>query len=637
MNFSDMQLNDALLKGIEALGFETPTPVQSLVIPTALQDSGDIIALAQTGTGKTAAFGLPLLQLSDPTMRLPQAVVLCPTRELCVQVASDLVNYTKFAHQYKVTAVYGGASIETQIRSIKAGTQIVVATPGRLIDLLERRAIDFSKIKRVILDEADEMLNRGFKEDLDTILAAASESRESVWLFSATMSAEVRAIASSYMRNAQELTIGRKNQTNENIEHVYYVCRNDDRYLTLKRIVDANPGIYGLIFCRTKMDAKEIAEQMNRDGYNSDALHGDLSQNERDRVMNRFREGTLQLLIATDVAARGIDVSNISHVINYGLPDDIEVYTHRSGRTGRAGKKGTSITILTTKFEPRIRDIERLTKAAFEKKMIPQAEEVCEAQLMQIIQTMHDVKVMDDDIAPFLPKINEKLEDLSKEELIKRFASLEFNRFLDYYKDARDLNGYQRRTTRTDSPTRDGGGFDRPTSGARGSGMVRLFLNVGEMDGVDKKTFLKTFSEDFGVPGGSIGRIDIKKSFLHFDIEQGQVENLKKRFQGATLSGRKLRLDEVDKPQGFGGGFNGGGGGSRYGGNKNGGGSGYGSEKKFDKGSYRNEKPFGNRTDKKYEKTPAGDFERDYVKDFDQSWDGGGSDDAGDRQKRKRK
>jgi ATP-dependent RNA helicase DeaD len=560
--FKNLGLNEDLLKGIAELGFSTPTPVQELVIPTALTSTGDIVALAQTGTGKTAAFGLPLLQLLDLTQRHVQGLILCPTRELCVQVASDLVNYAKFAPLCKVTAVYGGASIETQIRQIKSGTQIIVATPGRLIDLIERGAVKLDQLKRLVLDEADEMLNMGFKDDLDTILKSAT-NKQSVWLFSATMSNEVRSISRNYMTNPTELTTGRRNETNENIDHVYYVCRADDRYSVLKRVVDSHPGIFGLIFCRTKAETKEVAEQMTRDGYNSDALHGDLSQNDRDRVMLRFRENNLQLLIATDVAARGIDVSDITHVINYGLPDDIEVYTHRSGRTGRAGKKGTAITIVTTKYEERIPQIERMNRAKFTKLAIPTGEEVCEAQLMQIMKNIHETEVRDSEIEPFLPAIYEELKDISKEELIKRFASMEFNRFLSYYKDAPDLNPRRKRVLEY-----GGAGDVRPQRASNGQ-YARLFVNIGEMDGLSKRDFINLLGDNFNVPGGAIGRVDIKKSYLHFDVEPQFVERLKSSLQKATFNGRKLRVDdatESKEPQGGGGSYGGGGGFSSGGG-----------------------------------------------------------------------
>ena len=563
--FQNLGLNEDLMKGIAELGFSTPTPVQELFIPKALTYTGDIVALAQTGTGKTAAFGLPLLQLIDLNERAIQGLILCPTRELCVQVASDLVNYAKFAPQCRVTAVYGGASIDTQIRQIRSGTQIIVATPGRLIDLIERGAVKLDQMKRLVLDEADEMLNMGFKDDLDVILKSAT-NKQSVWLFSATMSNEVRAISRNYMTNPVEITTGRRNETNENIEHVYYVCRADDRYSVLKRVVDSHPGIFGLIFCRTKAETKEVAEQMTRDGYNSDALHGDLSQNDRDRVMLRFRENNLQLLIATDVAARGIDVSDITHVINYGLPDDIEVYTHRSGRTGRAGKTGTAITIVTTKYEERIPQIERMSKAKFTKLAIPTGVEVCQAQLMQIVKNIHEIEVQDTEIEPFLAAINEELQDISKEDLIKRFASLEFNRFLSYYKDAPDLNPRRRRVMDMNT-----GSGDREPRAVRNNSHARLFVNIGEMDGLSKRDFIELLGENFNIPTGAIGRVDIKKSYLHFDVEPQFVNELKNGLQKASFNGRKLRVDDATESNGSSGGgsssggFSSGGGARRFG------------------------------------------------------------------------
>jgi ATP-dependent RNA helicase DeaD len=564
--FESLGLSEDLLKGIEALGFSTPTPVQEMAIPVLLREQGDVVALAQTGTGKTAAFGLPLIQHIDPTVRAVQGLILCPTRELCVQVASDLVNYSKFGKNCKVTAVYGGASIENQIRDIRSGTNIVVATPGRLIDLIRRGAIKLEQVQRLVLDEADEMLNMGFKDDIDVILGSATGVK-STWLFSATMPAEVRAIAKNYMTNPVELQTGIKNQANVNIEHVYYVCRPDDRYAALKRIVDNNPGIFGLIFCRTKADTKEIADAMNQDGYNSDALHGDLSQNDRDRVMKRFRDGTLQLLIATDVAARGIDVQDISHVIHYGLPDDIEVYTHRSGRTGRAGKKGISMSIVTPKHAEKIWQIERMIKAEFKKLLIPTGAEICEKQLFNIVQTIHDSDVQEEQIAPFLPKIYEAFADLSKEELIKRFASIEFNSFLDYYKNAQDLNVRKRDDSR---PSRDGGNtrqslndgqspFKRNNSDSR---FARLFANIGDMDGVTKKDFAELLNKTFDVPNGSIGNIDIKKSFMHFDVERSHADVVKAGLKRMQVNGRNVRVDEADggnTSRSGGGGFSGGG------------------------------------------------------------------------------
>jgi len=555
--FRNLGLDEDLLKSIEALGFTTPTPVQEKTIPLLLQAQGDVIALAQTGTGKTAAFGLPLLQHSDPNNRAVQGLVLCPTRELCVQVASDLENYSKFAKQYKVTAVYGGASIETQIRQIKAGTQIIVATPGRLIDLAKRKAVNLEQVKRLVLDEADEMLNMGFKEDIDVILESACNV-ESVWLFSATMSNEVRAISRAYMKNPTEIVTGTRNVGNENIEHLYYVCRPDDRYSALKRVVDSHPDIFGLIFCRTKAETKEIADQMMRDGYDSESIHGDLSQNDRDRVMNRFREKSIQLLIATDVAARGIDVSDITHVIHYGLPDDIEVYTHRSGRTGRAGKTGVSITITTPKHATRIRDIERMTRATIKKMPIPTGAEICQKQLFNIVQTIHDVQVQEAQIEPFLPQIYEALNDLTKEELVKRFASMEFNRFLSYYKDAPDLNVRPKTEYSRDSRGGDsrgsGDGFagaSRGGSSSFGTGKTaRLFANIGEMDGVFKKGFIQFVTGQLDVPATAIGQIDVKKSFMHFDVDRRYVPLVIDGMQQMSFNGRKIRVDEADDRQG---------------------------------------------------------------------------------------
>jgi len=537
--FKTLGIAEDLLQGITAMGFETPTPVQEMVIPVALEGDNDIIALAQTGTGKTAAFGLPLLQRIDPKERTIQALIMCPTRELCVQVAGDLVNYSEHAHQYKVVAVYGGAGIEGQIRQIKAGAQIVVATPGRLMDLITRKAIKLESVRRVVLDEADEMLNMGFKEAIDFILSEVVD-RKSIWLFSATMPREVRTIANTYMKNPHELSVTGKTQTNENIEHIYYVCRADDRYNSLKRVVDALPGIYALIFCRTRIETKEVAEQMVRDGYNSDALHGDLAQADRDRVMQRFREGNLQLLIATDVAARGLDVSNISHVINYGLPDEIEVYTHRSGRTGRAGKTGVSITIVTPKYEERIRQIERKTKAPIVKKMLPTGMEVCEAQLFNIIKGIHEQEVHHADIEPYMERIQEELKDLSKEELIKRFASVEFNRFLSYYRSAPDINIYPRGDKRAARPSAI------PNTGAA-AGTVRLFVSVGEMDGVNKKDFLILLDRSFGVPSRAIGQIDVSRTHLHFDLDAAYVAVVRQGLPEFTINGRPIRVDDASE------------------------------------------------------------------------------------------
>lgn len=544
MTFEELGLNDKLLQGIYALGFQNPTPIQESVIPTALTTNDDIVALAQTGTGKTAAFGLPLLQRSNPEAKHVQALILCPTRELCVQVAGDLANYAQAAHQYKVVAVYGGAPIDQQIRQLKSGAQIIVATPGRLVDLLARQVVSLDHVERVVLDEADEMLNMGFREALDIILEAIPPKR-AVWLFSATMPEEVRRISKLYMKNQQELSAGPQNKGNENIEHIYYVCRADDRYSTLKRIVDATPGIYGLVFCRTKNETKEVAEQMIRDGYNADALHGDLVQDDRDRVMNRFREGNLQLLVATDVAARGIDVSDISHVINYNLPDESEIYTHRSGRTGRAGRKGISISLVTGRQEERIRQIERKLRVPFARKPIPTGKEVCEKQLFHIIQNIHDQKVEHAAIEPFLPRIYEALADISKEELIKRFASVEFNRFLEYYRNAPDINPGSAQGKKSGVAS----GAGKPASTGHG-GLQRLFVNIGSMDGVTKGEFLKLLDKELGIPSRAVGQIDINKTCLHVEVEAGYIPVLKEGLEEFSVNGRTVRVDDATPPGG---------------------------------------------------------------------------------------
>jgi ATP-dependent RNA helicase DeaD len=530
--FQDLGIQDDLLQGIAALGFVEPTPVQAMVIPPALEEERDLIALAQTGTGKTAAFGLPLLQRVEPEVQAVQALVICPTRELCVQVAADLENYARFSKKLKIVAVYGGANISTQIKQIKAGAQIVVATPGRLVDLLERKALRLDQVDCVVLDEADEMLNMGFREVIELILAAA-ENRGATWLFSATMPKEVRAIAHNYMNEPLELSAGTPNEGNASIEHKYYICRSGDRYAALKRVVDANPGIYGVVFCRTRIETKEIAEQMIRDGYNAEALHGDLSQVDRDRIMKRFRDRSLQLLIATDVAARGIDVQEITHVINYGLPDEPEVYTHRSGRTGRAGKTGESISIITQKYEDKIRQIEKRSKTKFAKALLPTGADVCEQQLFHLVKTIHNMEVQQVDIDPYLPQIYAELEELSKEELIKRMASVELNRFLEYYRDAPDIN------------LSDRGSRSREGSVATAEGQVRLFVNIGSMDRVNKGEFLQFLTEAAGVPKHAVGQIDLRKTHTHFDVEASFAEAIKQELPTFDLNGRRLRVDDA--------------------------------------------------------------------------------------------
>src|SRR5690349_5373887 len=463
-SFESLGLSGALVQSVLQIGFETPTPIQEQAIPVLLTGKRDFVGLAQTGTGKTAAFGLPLLELVDDKLRDTQALVLAPTRELGLQIANDLENFSEKLKKFNIVAVYGGASISEQIRKVKRGAQIIVATPGRLIDLIDRKAINLSTIQYVVLDEADEMLNMGFKDDLDKILSFTPDTK-STWLFSATMPKEVRAIMKNYMSDPFELTVGERNTGNVNIEHHYVVVQERDRYSALKRILDYNPDIFGLIFCRTRIDTQRIAESLMKDGYNADSLHGDLTQQQRDRVMMKFRDRSLQILVATDVAARGIDVDDITHVIHLNIPDEMEFYTHRSGRTARAGKKGVSIAMISKRELGKVKQIEKTLKAPFTRMKIPTGQEVCQKQLLALMHKVHEVKINEEEIGEFLPAVYEELKDLSKEELIKRFASIEFNRFLDYYRNAPDLN--------VDAQRGGSAGTERYPSGSR------FFINVG--------------------------------------------------------------------------------------------------------------------------------------------------------------
>jgi ATP-dependent RNA helicase DeaD len=527
--FEKFGINDEIIEAITLLGFEKFTPIQEQSIPVLMSGDRDFIGLAQTGTGKTAAFGIPILQLLDFGINKTQALILAPTRELCVQIANDLETYAKFMHDVKIVAVYGGASIQHQITAIKKGVQIVVATPGRLLDLIGRKAINISTIRIVVLDEADEMLNMGFQEDLDTILDSTPDEKLT-WLFAATMPSEVHAITRKYMRNPFELTVGKKNTTAENIEHQYYVVHAKDRYATLKRIVDANPDIFGIVFCRTKIETQEIAEKLIKDGYNADSLHGDLSQIQRDKVMKRYREKSLQLLIATDVAARGIDVNDVTHVINYNLPDEVESYTHRSGRTARAGKSGISISIVNTKEVDKIKQIERLLNRKFVYSRVPGGVEVCERQLIGLIKKIHEVEVDEKGIAKYLPSIYEELQDLDKEQIIKRVVSIEFNRFLEYYWNAHDINidFSQKDHVRSRDVYKTGSS---------------MFINLGSMDGFDPGRMLKYLSEMSGQPGSIFGKIDIKGVYSFIDIEESKIDEVLSSFKNEVYKGRKIRVD----------------------------------------------------------------------------------------------
>lgn len=534
--FIQLGIRHDIVNAISELGFENPTPIQEQSIPVLLAGSNDFVGLAQTGTGKTAAFGLPLLELLDFEKNYPQALVLCPTRELCLQIANDISNYAKKMANVNIVAVYGGASIVDQLRQIKRGVQVVVATPGRMLDIIGRNAIDFSKVKYVVLDEADEMLNMGFQEDIDNILSTTPEDKKT-WLFSATMPAEVRRIAKKYMTDPYELTMGQKNTGNENIEHEYYVVRAREKYAAFKRIVDFNPDIFGIVFCRTKVETQEIAESLIKDGYNADSLHGDLSQQQRDKVMKRYRERSLQLLIATDVAARGIDVNDVTHVINYSLPDEVENYTHRSGRTARAGKTGVSIAIINAKELGKIRQIEKVIGKKFVKAEIPGGFDVVEKQLFAMVHKVHNVEVNDVQMEQYLPRILDEFKDLSKEEIIKRFAALEFNIFLDYYKNAPDLNvqvDEGRKFERDDRSLYRNGGKSEYT---------RLFINLGSVDDFNRGELLGFICNNARISGKIIGKIDVKGVYSFFEVINAEADKVISGFKDVEFKGRPVRIE----------------------------------------------------------------------------------------------
>ncbi|WP_282637108.1 DEAD/DEAH box helicase [Sphingobacterium thalpophilum] len=532
--FLELGIRHEVVNAISELGFEKPSPIQEKAIPVLLTGNDDFVGLAQTGTGKTAAFGLPLLEQLDFSQKHPQALVLCPTRELCLQIAKDLQNFAKYIDNVHIVAVYGGANISDQLRQIRRGVQIVVATPGRMLDIIGRNAIDFSNVKYVVLDEADEMLNMGFQEDINNILSETPEEKKT-WLFSATMPKEVRRIAQKYMTDPFELTVGTKNTGNANIEHHYYLIKAKDKYAAFKRIVDSNPDIFGIVFCRTKIETQDIAEALIKDGYNADSLHGDLSQQQRDKVMKRYRERSLQLLIATDVAARGIDVNDVTHVINFSLPDEVENYTHRSGRTARAGKTGISLSLVNVKEMSKIRHIEKIIGKPFERKQVPQGAEVCEKQLFSIVKKIENVEVNDEQITPFLPAIMENLESLSKEDIIKRFASLEFNRFLEYYKNAPDLNIEARESSRDDRGDR------RSREGSKG--YTRLFINLGSVDEFSRGDMLGFICNNANISGKSIGKIDLKGVFTFFEVQDAEVDKVFQGFQSVEYNGRQVRIE----------------------------------------------------------------------------------------------
>ena len=523
MTFQELGLRQEILDAVAELGFVNPMPVQEQVIPYMLTHENDLVALAQTGTGKTAAFGLPILNMVNVEQRKIQSLVLAPTRELCIQIANDIKNFAAKMRGVKVVPVYGGESIVTQYKQLDVQPQVLVATPGRLIDLINRGKVDLSEVRFLVLDEADEMLNMGFQEDIETILKDVPETRRTL-LFSATMPNEIAKISRQYMHDAAEIAVGTRNAGSDNVEHVYYMVRADHRYLALKRIVDMNPDIYGIVFCRTRQETKDVAEKLMKDGYNADALHGDLSQAQRDTVMNKFRIKNLQVLVATDVAARGLDVSDLTHVINYNLPDDVEVYTHRSGRTGRAGKKGVSCVIVHTREGRRLREIERIIKKEFKHMPVPTGMEVCKRQLFHMIDKMERVEVNNEEIDVFMPQIAAKLAYLSKEEIISRFVSLEFNRFAEYYKDAEDINVDVKEGKK---------GKDKGDGKSKRGQKVRFKMLYGTKQNATPRSVLGVINDVTQDKSIIIGDIEITNKFTFFDVYADQADCVRQAFEEA--------------------------------------------------------------------------------------------------------
>lgn len=546
LTFENFGLNKNILKAINELGFVNPTPIQEQAIPYLLSTRTDLIGLAQTGTGKTAAFGLPVLQQIDTNNNNTQCIILSPTRELCMQIAKDMYNFSKYIPDIKITAVYGGASIENQIKDLKKGTHIIAGTPGRVLDLMKRKVLKIDKINFLVLDEADEMLNMGFKDDMDAILETTPRNKQTM-LFSATMPSEIMKIAENYMNSPKEISVGKKNSGAENVEHFYYMVIAKNRYLALKRIADINPDIYGIVFCRTRKETQEVADKLIQDGYNADSLHGDLSQAQRDQVMNKFRTGHLQLLVATDVAARGLDVNNLSHIINYNLPDDNEVYIHRSGRTGRAGRKGTSVSIIHSKEFHKIREIEKAIKKSISRKPVPNGKDICMTQLMNMIDKIETIETIDNQIEDFLPVILQKLSWLNREDLIKRFVSVEFNRFLTYYKNAPDLNTSERESRDDNQRSERSGGRRRGEKG-KNFKFTKFFLNLGEKDKFNKHKLLDIINNNDGLAGAEVGKIEILKTHTFFEVDANLESNVLKTFKNRRYEGRRLQI-EVKLPK----------------------------------------------------------------------------------------
>jgi ATP-dependent RNA helicase DeaD len=537
MNFEEMGFTPGVLKAIQELGFDQPMPVQEKVIPLMLGGDTDIIALAQTGTGKTAAFGLPLVQATDTTINLTQALILCPTRELCMQITGDLTDYAKYTGKLNIISVYGGASIDTQIRGLKKGAHIIVATPGRLIDLINRGAARLAAVSTVVLDEADEMLNMGFLDSINEILQDVPDGRRTL-LFSATMSQEIASIARNYMHNPVEITIGTKNASAENVSHFYYLVHAKDKYKVLKRLADFEPDIYGIVFCRTRKETQEVASKLIHDGYNADALHGDLSQAQRDAVMQKFRIRNLQLLVATDVAARGLDVDDLTHVINFSLPDDIEVYTHRSGRTGRAGKTGISVSLVHLREKHLLQQIERRVKKSFKALKIPTGSEICGKQLFNWVSKLENVVTDHPEIEKFLPEIKERLAALDREELLKRVVSLEFDRFLDDYRHGEDIIDP---VPEKEIPFSKGS--RRKSQDEYPGNYTRLFVNLGKSDGFFPEQLIELVNSSSKGKKIPIGKIDLMKTFSFFEVDPRYADELIRNLNNTTFMDRRVAVD----------------------------------------------------------------------------------------------
>ncbi len=553
--FEELGVSEVIRRAIEELGFEHPMPVQEEVIPYLLGDGNDVIALAQTGTGKTAAYGIPVLQKTDATSRDTQALILSPTRELCLQIADDLTSFAKYIPGMHVIPVYGGASIVTQMNELRHGAQVIVATPGRLIDLMERGKVDLSTLKNIVLDEADEMLNMGFSDSINAIFDHVPDDRNTL-LFSATMSKEIEDIAKNYLHDYKEIVVGSRNEGAENVNHIYYLVNAKDKYLALKRIVDYYPRIYAIIFCRTKLETQEVADKLIKDGYNAEALHGDLSQQQRDLTMQKFRNHLTQLLVATDVAARGLDVDDLTHVINYGLPDDIENYTHRSGRTGRAGKKGTSISIIHTREKYKVRNIEKTIGKEFVDGTLPTPEEICKKQLYKVMDDIMKTDVDEDLIAPYMPDINRQFEYVDKEDIIKKMVSITFGRFLDYYKNAPEI--VKPTTSRKGSSDdhkgksegrRRGNGGERGQRGPRKaeSGFRRLFINLGKADGFYPGEIMQFVNHHIHGPKQEIGHIDLLSRFSYIEVPEQDANKVMAALNGTRYKGREVRCNDADE------------------------------------------------------------------------------------------